>query len=686
MEAPASILIVEDEAVFALDLRQRLTHLGYEVSSIAVSGEEAMAFADQHQPDLVLMDIRLGGAIDGIEAAQRIVQANDAPVIFITANTDADTVERAKFVRPSGYLIKPIKDKELSTTIEIALYKHRAERAERQQRMVSNVLHQVASVLNSTLNLEQVIDHLLDNLGYIVQHDAAEVILLEEGQPRVKSQRMYSSSETNADKLAPGAASITPLTCPEDLERIFATQEALIIDSISPQAGSTQETYKFKSLAGVPICLSEETIGFLIVFSQNSHVFRDAEIAHLHAFADQTATAMNNARQYRALQQYSEDLENLVSQRTATLHETRSRLEAILDNSPDAVVIFREDGSLEKVNSMFYTLFGYAPEEASAQGFSMLTGLSDTTSLAEVVKQIDPYYSIHRVELKARRKDGSTFDADLALASIRHDNHDSGVVCTIRDVSLRKRHEDELSRARDEAVAAKDFRSRLLAMVSHDLRTPITAIQGYCTLLEMEKVGPLTATQRDYITRMRVNAENLGGLVANLVDQAQLEAGKIILDEAPFKVAQLLHAVETAVADRAHTKKLQLVIEAVKGMPDTLIGDMQRLLQIIINLVTNAIKFTEQGSITVRVAPVDPSHWSIEVRDTGSGIAREDQEHIFEAFEQGKNRIIDENTGIGLGLTIARQLTELMNGEIHLESEFGQGTVVTVRLPLAIEH
>lgn len=241
--------------------------------------------------------------------------------------------------------------------------------------------------------------------------------------------------------------------------------------------------------------------------------------------------------------------------------------------------------------------------------------------------------------------------------------------------------ETALAQARDEALAASRFKSRILANVSHDLRTPLNGVLGYADMLQEGVYGPLNARQQAAEARILAHARHLVSLIDSLLDQALLEDNRLELSRLPFSPAAVLDEVESIMGVMAQKKGLALITEVDPALPDTLTGDSRRLRQIMVNLVENAVKFTEQGQVRVRLYP-EAARWVIEVTDTGRGIPAAAQATIFDPFQQVDGSTTREKRGVGLGLSIVRQLTALMGGEIHLASQVGQGSTFAVALPL----
>lgn len=239
-----------------------------------------------------------------------------------------------------------------------------------------------------------------------------------------------------------------------------------------------------------------------------------------------------------------------------------------------------------------------------------------------------------------------------------------------------------LKQARDEALQASQFKSRLLANVGHDLRTPINSILGYAEIMSEGVYGPLNEMQHKANERILSNARRLINLINSLLDQAQIEAGKLVLRPDVYNPAELLTAVRETMEIPAQSKGLLLTTESAEDVPPWLVGDYQRTQQMIMNLVENALKFTTRGSVCVRLYVPDSTHWAIDVSDTGTGIAPEASQSIFEPFHQVDTSTTRSRKGIGLGLSIVKQIALLMEGDVSLQSEIGKGCTFTILLPL----
>jgi signal transduction histidine kinase len=240
----------------------------------------------------------------------------------------------------------------------------------------------------------------------------------------------------------------------------------------------------------------------------------------------------------------------------------------------------------------------------------------------------------------------------------------------------------QLSRVAREAEEANRLKSELLATVSHELRTPLNAIIGFSELMLMGMGGSLDDRANHNARRIRDNGERLLELINNLIDISRMEAYRVELNQVSFKPSNLLHNVERIIETDALKKNLVYSSRFDPALPEIIVGDLRRLEQVLVNLVANAIKFTEKGEINVSLCRVDADNWSMVVSDTGIGIPVEAQHIIFEKFRQVDSSLSRGYEGAGLGLAIVSELVRAMEGHIRVDSIPGEGSTFTVTLPL----
>ncbi|MBT7951174.1 MAG: transporter substrate-binding domain-containing protein [Gammaproteobacteria bacterium] len=269
-------------------------------------------------------------------------------------------------------------------------------------------------------------------------------------------------------------------------------------------------------------------------------------------------------------------------------------------------------------------------------------------------------------------------------AAVERDEHGKvlRMVGTVADITSQKKLTEETQRARDLAEEANKLKSDFLANMSHEIRTPMNAIIG---LSRLALGNDLNDKQRDYFSKILVSGENLLHIINDILDFSKIEAGKLEFENIEFNLSKVLEDISNVIAFKAHEKSVEFLINLNPDVPTGLIGDSLRLGQILINLVNNAIKFTEQGEITVEIAVKEKSEerafLMFSVRDSGIGMNEEQQSKLFKAFNQADSSTTRKYGGTGLGLAISKQLVDMMGGEIWVESTLGKGSTFFFSLP-----
>jgi signal transduction histidine kinase len=370
--------------------------------------------------------------------------------------------------------------------------------------------------------------------------------------------------------------------------------------------------------------------------------------------------------------------------------------EKLLGTLKEGVIVMDTRNRIVQTNAAALQLVGW-------REMRDVIGVAAEKALASMQPEIAPYLAEddHEGEIKVIASNGApaaTLADGARWFSIRVtplNERDApavntrGKVMVIAEVTARKQNELALAQARDRALQLDQFKMQVLSSVSHDLRTPLGAIQGYAQLLYGGYYEDDLDKQTHALESIINEATYLNQLVNQLLDSAALNTGRIVLKSEPFAPAALIRTTLESTAILAETKGLALVIDIAADLPGEMCGDAERLQQIITNLVGNAIKFTERGVVIVRAFVVDgvsPKQWAIQVRDTGSGIPPDMIDAIFEPFRQlnqGQPRV-SRARGFGLGLTIVKELTMMMNGNISVDSLLGEGSTFTVTLPIRL--
>jgi|SRR5450830_402534 len=388
---------------------------------------------------------------------------------------------------------------------------------------------------------------------------------------------------------------------------------------------------------------------------------------------------------------YASRTKQEVTERTQELLQAKKELErenqkklALLQNASDGLHILNRDGILIAASDSFCTMLGYERNELLGSHVSVWDA---KFSLEELDRGIEQQFSNHilsRFMTRHRRKDGSFIEVEINGMPHNSDGEDV-LINSSRDITERNQSMARLKQAKEMAEDASRAKSDFLANMSHEIRTPMNGIIG---MTELALDTELNQEQRGYIELVKSSADALLMIINDILDFSKIEAGKMQIDHIEFDLHHMLGQTTRTLAIRADQKNLELLLDIDPAIPRMLVGDPGRLRQIIINLIGNAIKFTEYGEIVVKVAAGDVSENSdsvpmrISVRDTGVGIPQAKFNVIFDSFSQADTSTTRLYGGTGLGLSISARLIELMGGSISLESEVGKGTTFYIDIEM----
>ncbi|WP_415854446.1 response regulator [Sinomonas sp. G460-2] len=374
-------------------------------------------------------------------------------------------------------------------------------------------------------------------------------------------------------------------------------------------------------------------------------------------------------------------LEAKVAQRTAELEG----LAAIVNSSSDAIVGKTTEGVVTSWNRGAEHVYGYLAAEALGRDHSFLIPEHRRAIEAENFEAIRAGGATRSYETERRRRDGTLVPVAITAFPVRGDHGIHGIATIAQDITEWRRTEAELLAAQEAALESSRLKSEFMATMSHEIRTPMNGVIGLTSLLLQTR---LDEVQRQYAEGVKTAGEALLALIDDILDFSKLEAGKVELDPTPFNPHALLEEVAGLFAEQALGKGLELIAHCRPNVPTLMLGDSRALRQILLNLVSNAVKFTSHGEVSVLAKIQDLIGESavlrFEVRDTGIGIAPEQQGLIFDAFAQADASTTRRYGGTGLGLAISRRLTEALGGEMGLTSQPGAGSVFWVAVPVSL--
>jgi len=588
-----------------------------------------------------------------------------------------------------------------------------------QQTATSEVLSVISS---SPGDLKPVFDAMLANAARLCEAQFGNLLLYEgdafrfvamHNVPAVYAERWQREPLFRPSPLAPVARAVAT----KDFVHVVNLKDDPAYLQRDPPVVSLVDVGGARTLLIVPMIKDAEVIGTLGIFRQEVRPFTDKQIALVESFASQAVIAIENARLLSALRERTDELGQLVEELRA-LGEISQAVNSTLDLQTVLSTIVAKAVQLSGTEAGAIYVFDEAQREfhlRSTYGMEqeLIDALAgqhinlDEPNVALALQQTEPiqvadlqdavHNELNEISLRAgyrarlvapltrgedvvgmlvvrRRAPGAfsqntvelvkTFAAQSALAiqnaRLFHEIEDKG-----RELEIASRH-----------------KSQFLANMSHELRTPLNAILGYTELILDEIYGEVPEKMRGVLERVQTNGKHLLGLINDVLDLSKIEAGQLTLSLSEYSLANLVHGVYAAVEPLAAQKNLALTTKIAPSLPAGH-GDERRLSQVLLNLVGNAIKFTDKGEVAIEASLADGS-FRLAVRDSGPGIAIADQVKIFEEFQQVDNTLTKQKGGTGLGLAISKRIVEMHGGRIVVDSELGKGSTFTIKLPVNV--
>jgi PAS domain S-box-containing protein len=629
-----SILVVEDEAVVALDLKLLLQEFGHVVTGIAASGREALEMAARVRPDLVLMDVRLQGPMDGIGAAERLREWQDLPVIFLTSHSDDDTVRRAARVGAYGYLTKPFQPRELRAGIEVALTKARMERQLRDaDRWFAQTLRCVT-----------------------------DGVLVTEAGGRLRFMNLAAERLTG---WVSDQAAGRPIS---EVVNLAAGREGLAPDA----AADVQQVLLERRPTAV-----RHGVGLL------DRAGRSIAVDLVTGPVDG-----EDGRPLGAVVVLRDATDRLVQE--SQLRSSEARFRASFDHAPLGMALVSRAGELLQVNDAFCRLLGAPASVLRGLDQALLSPLDDRAHEAERLHALDaaPGGVVQFEKSYQRLPDGLRVPVLVSVSLVSGGDDPACRLYQVHDLTQQKQAAEQLAalaeeRMKREAIElAGASKNEFLARVSHEMRTPLNAVLGFAQLMQLSAVAADPDKASSYAGQIRAAGEHLLGLVSDLLDLNQAADGQLRLDLRPLALGRAVEEVLALVGSAAAAQE----VTVVSDVPATLraMADEQRLRQVLLNLVSNAVKYNRPGgSVRIEARPDDAGSIVLTVQDSGPGMTAAQMDRLFQPFD----RLGAERTrvpGTGLGLVISRGLIQAMGGSLVLESTPQVGTRALLTIPAAV--
>ncbi len=653
--------------------------------------EEALKASEAKARKLSLVASRTSNAVLILDAEGRIEWANDAVgrmvesppeavvgstpdailpgidfCVLVTPHLDPDATDDRgnRFERqiqgPSGRRTwaeveaRPILDDSIDGARSILILNDITERRRSEGRLA--VQHASTRILSAAATLDDAVPPLLEAIGLNLEVEVVEFWKLDAEAALLRPDRQWSVTESLKSTFEEPTRALTFGPGVGLPGRIWATGAPAWIDDLTLDANFLRRSIAMqvglRHAYGFPVSIQGETIGVVTLLARDASASDEPLLRVLGALGHQIGQFVERHRGDEALR------------------ESEARFRILADDAPVMIWLGEPDGRRNWFSRGWLDFTGRELDQETELGWRDGVHPEDLERLLRTYRESSESRSRYEIEFRLRRRDGE-YRWILGKGFPRNlpDGRFGGFIGACLDVT-------ELRMARVAAESANRSKSEFLANMSHEIRTPMNGILG---MTELVMETPLTPRQREYLGLVKSSADALLVVINDILDFSKIEAGKLTLDPVPFEIHDSLDETMRTLAQRAHAKDLELACRIAPDVPDALVGDPGRLRQVVVNLVGNAIKFTERGEVVVSVETraLDDRSVTLEfsVTDTGIGISPGQRRTIFEPFEQADGSTTRKYGGTGLGLAIASKLVELMGGRIWAEGELGRGSI-----------
>ena len=617
------ILIVEDEAIVAKNIEKHLLNAGYKVVGLATKAEELIEKAETKKPDLVLMDIKLKGKMDGIDAANKIRESLRLPVIFLTSYTDDETFQRAKLTDPFGYLIKPFEIKDLKRTVEMALYKNK---------------------LNNEL----------------LENQKRYEIAVEAGKTGVWefwiNEKKYFSDKNlkalygfNDDELSDNLEDWSALVYKEDREEMTKIFDKFI--------KSSEKQFRYEHR----IYKKDGSVGWVI---DRGILFQPDDKKPLRLIGTTT------------------DITEKKNSELAVI-KSEARFRSIFENSGSGMAILELDGRFIQTNPAFRKILGYQENELNEMNFRDITHPGDLDKSVQLTMELlrNEAYENRFIEKRYLSREGDIIWA-LTNVSLLRDLEGKPLyfIAQVQNITERKKTEDQLIQYADELNILNAAKDKFFSIISHDLRSPFNSLLGITEYI-YQSYDNLSSTEiRESVKNIYSSSQKLYNLILNLLEWSRLQSGRFEIDKTEIELENLIDEMKNLYTESATAKNISISTEIPKNL--FILADKYMIETILRNLISNAIKFTKAGGKIKLQAIAKGSFAEIAVIDNGIGITKENLKNLFRIDEQFRRDGTANEKGTGLGLILCKEFVEKNGGTIAVESGERKGSRFSITIPL----
>ena len=601
---------------------------------------------------------------------------------------------------------------------EMVSKRKQVEEALQQERDLAKALGKAIALLGSTLNRNEVLDRMLEQLSKVIPNDSANVMLIKGDTAYITRFRGYDKYKLSP-VMAKTAFKISEMP---SLKQIYEEKKPIIIADATQFKGwvNIKGQEFLRSYAGAPILIQDKVIGFLNVDSAKANFYKEEHIQTLNTFAKQAAIAIDNAQLHEQVQNHAIELRKQIKEATQEIHRRANELEALYQVGKDITSTLDLNTTLQRITDSAAEIVnadrsiiqlvdpessrlinimgcGYSDADLSEPSFEGFRECIYNLVLQEKSSILSKdILKDERIQGKAQAYVEREKFKSIAIAPLEISGKIIGALAVIKRKGRRIFTDEDLdlismlagqaasaiqnARLYEKAQEADRLKSAFLASMSHELRTPLNSIIGFTGILLQGLVGDLNPEQDKQLHMVQNSAKHLLELINDVLDISKIEADQMNIFVEQFDLHALIEKVVHSVTPLADRKNLPLRME-LSSEVGQISSDRRRVEQILINLLNNAIKFTDHGEVLLK-CEVRGSIVETQVTDTGIGIKDEDLNLLFKPFQQVDTGLSRQYEGTGLGLAICKRLVEKLGGEISVESELGKGSTFTFSLPL----
>lgn len=670
-------LVIDDDLFVRQVLTDLLNGAGFGVVE-ARDGEEGCRLALERLPDVILLDLVMP-VMNGLDACRHlrtVSQFKHTPIIMLTARADMEGTVNPFQVGADDYLSKPFDGEELIARIHGNLIKKRALEALDHKKRDYEVLLEITESISSSLDTTEILRQIVNRIAQLLDDVVRCSIAL------VQQDERYGYVLASSDDPDLSGLRLDLSKYPEIL-KVMQTGTAIRIDDVTrdplfDDVRSHLNGQNFNAILVLPVIFKKSVIGAMVVRATRSRKgISQEEMEFCQLVANISANALKNARNFETVRQESELLKSAKGCLEDEL-KVKAVYEQVFENASEGLAAFNERGEVVFANPKALDLVGYPKQELYGVSFASIL---DIRSVRRVLRRRRGGESVP-FDVNVRTHEGQS---RLLSVSLNDSPICEGLyVAAFHDETERRSMERELTETKAVLEKANDrlrqmdrIRAEFLNTATHELRIPVTIVNGYCTLLRDMGIENLTGQQKEFLHEAIQSSERLVDLINNMLDLSRLEAGKMIMHIEVRDISAVLDEVSRGLRHMAADSGLEISVDARSSC--LAVFDDEKIHQVLVNLVGNAIKFTPSGG-RIRIALQErDENILVSVEDTGKGIPENRISELFEEFAQlGRE---DSRKGTGLGLAICKKIVESHQGSIWAESAPGKGSRFSFTLP-----